>query len=342
VANLHDIALISLATTPGLRASDAAFADLVRGAGATCAVVPVDIGWSGRLRRHAAVTDFVEAVAARRSARGVDARAVVYSTVTAALLQPDSAVPAAIRFDATASLNRPGAAGAWQRRRERAVLREADLLVPVSDGAAAALPRGHAPSVRVPIPVPEVEAPAERDIAATMYAGYPRKRGLELALAAWPGDERIVVGGADAEKGRRWLERRGVPEPAGVEWAGMVPRAEWLATVARSRVFVNASRWEDYGIAQFEALAAGTPVVTVPSAGAFEALPLLRTLAPELVAPEISAQALREPLRLALSWGDAERAAYRERAIEALRPYRAEAIQQVVAERVLPALGIRP
>ena len=61
----------------------------------------------------------------------------------------------------------------------------------------------------------------------------------------------------------------------------MVPREEWLATVARSRAFVNASRWEDYGIAQFEALAAGTPVVSVPSPGQFEALPLLRELAPD-------------------------------------------------------------
>jgi glycosyltransferase involved in cell wall biosynthesis len=341
VAHLTDIALISLATTPGLIASDAAFAELVRGAGATCAIVPVAIGPSGRLRRHAAVTDAVEAIAARRSAQGIEARAVVYSTITAALLQPDSSTPSAIRFDATAALNRPGLAGAWQRRREQRVLREADLLLPVSDGATAALPRGHAPVVRVPIPVPELAAPAERDIAATMYAAYPRKRGLELALAAWAeaGDGTLVVGGADREKGVRWLERCGVPEPPNVEWAGLLPRDEWLATVARSRVFVNASRWEDYGIAQFEALASGTPVVTVPSEGAYEALPILRRLAPELVAREISARALVEPLRAALTL---DRAAYAERARDALRPYRADAIRQVVAERVLPALGIRP
>jgi glycosyltransferase involved in cell wall biosynthesis len=342
---LHDIALISLATTPGLRASDAAFADLVRGAGASCGIVPVAIGASGRLRRHAAVTDAVEALAARRSARGVQARAVVYSTVTAALLQPEASTPVAIRFDATAALNRPGAGGAWQRRREAGVLRGADLLLPVSDGAAAALPGGHAPVVRVPIPVPELGAPSERDIDATIYAAYPRKRGLELALAAWarvrPPEGRIVVGGADREKGVRWLERCGVPEPPGVEWAGLVPREEWLATVARSRVFVNASRWEDYGIAQFEALASGTPVVTVPSEGPFEALPLLRALAPELVADAIGTEALVDPLRAALAWDGAARADYRERALDALRPYRREALQQVVAERVLPALGIR-
>ena len=54
-----DIALVSLGTTPGLRRSDEAFAALVRRAGATCAIVPVRIGASGGLRRHAALTDLV-------------------------------------------------------------------------------------------------------------------------------------------------------------------------------------------------------------------------------------------------------------------------------------------
>ena len=63
---------------------------LVRRAGASCEIVPVRIGASGKLRRHMAVTDLVEALAARRSARGIEARAVVYSTITAALLQPAS------------------------------------------------------------------------------------------------------------------------------------------------------------------------------------------------------------------------------------------------------------
>src|ERR671916_217532 len=73
-----DIALVSLGTTPGLRRSDEAFAALVRRAGATCEIVPVRIGASGKLRRHAAVTDLVEALAARRAGRGVEARAIVY------------------------------------------------------------------------------------------------------------------------------------------------------------------------------------------------------------------------------------------------------------------------
>ena len=342
---MTDIALISLATTPGLVRSDAAFAQLIRDSGATCEIVPVRIGPSGTLRRHPAVTDLVEAVAARRSARRApaDARAVVYSTTTAALLQRPRR-PFAVRFDATAALTRPAGAGsAWQRARERDVLRRARVLLPVSDGAAAQLPDPHAPVVRVPIPVDDVPAAAERDIAATAYAGYPRKRGLELICQAWaraerrPGDT-LVVGGTDREKGLRWLERTGVPEPEGVEWAGMVPRADWLATVARSRVFVNASRWEDYGIAQFEALAAGTPVVTVPSGGAYEALPLLRELDPQLVTAEIDAAQISTALSTALAWDDSQRAGYASRAHELLAPYRPDALRAVVRDRVLPVL----
>ncbi len=344
LAHLTDIALISLATTPGLVRSDDAFAQLIRDAGVSCEIVPVKIGPSGKLRRHPAATDLVEAIAARRTARRAtgDARAVIYSTTTAALLQPTDK-PYAVRFDATAGLNRPAGIGsAWQRARERRVLRDARLLLPVSEGAAAALPDPHAPVVRVPIPVDDVPAAPERDIAATAYAGYPKKRGLETIALTWsearPPGGRLVVGGVDSEKANRWLEYADVREPEGIEWAGMVPRHEWLRTVARSRVFINASRWEDYGIAQFEALAAGTPVATVPSPGQFEALPLLRELAPELVTDKLEYPRLAAAVSEALEWDDAQRADYAARAQRLLEPYRAEALRAVVAQKVLPVL----
>jgi glycosyltransferase involved in cell wall biosynthesis len=304
--------------------SDESFAALVRAAGASCELKRVRIGAAGRLRRHMAATDLVEALAARRVRPS--GRAVVYSTITAALLARTE-LPYAIRFDATASLNRAGWGGAWQRMAERRPLKGASMLLPVSTGAEAAIPiHGGPPVVRIPIPIEPIEGAAERDIDAVAYAGYPRKRGLEELCAAWatisPGGRRFVIGGLDRAKGVAWLERCGVPEPPGIEWAGELPRAGWLELVGRARVYVNASRWEDYGLGPLEALSAGTPLVTVPTPGSFEALPLALAL------------------RTGLSMPDEQRADYARRAAELLEPYREEHALTLVREKLLPALGI--
>lgn len=336
---MPDIALVSLGTTPGLRRADTVLAELLREAGASCEIVGVRIGAAGKLRRHVAVTDLVEALAARRAARGVEARATIYSTVTAALLQrPDG--PYAVRFDAPAALNRRGASGAWQRQRERAVLVGARVLLPW--GRAAPVPVEGTEVVPLPVPVEGIAGAAERDVDAVTYAGWPWKRGLETLCEAWPRaaptGARLLVGGCDRAKGLAWLRRSGVPEPEGVEWLGTLGRDEWLAIVARARVVANASRWEDHGLTQLEALAAGAALVTVPSPGAYEALPLARELAPELVADDGSATALAAALRAGLALPGEELAAYGQRAAALLAPYRRDAVLRTVRDRVLPAL----
>jgi glycosyltransferase involved in cell wall biosynthesis len=334
VAGTVDIGLVSLGTTPGLRHADALLADQIRSAGASCAVAPVRIGGAlGALRRNAAVTDLVEALAAREAASRLDARAIIFSSVTAALLQRAPSVPWAVRFDSTASLNRLGWSGAWQRARERGVLERAPLLLPWGDEAARV-----APGLVVRVPVEEVEPAPSRDIDAIAYGGYPRKRGLDVLCAAWasaarPG-ERLVIGGVERERGVEWLSRCGVAEPAGVEWHGLMPREEWLALVARSKVFVNASRREDHGLAQLEALSAGCALVTVPSPGPYEALPIAHTLAPSLVSDDLAAA-----LRAGLDLDDPE--GYAAHARELLGPFRAGVVERVVASQLLPALGIR-
>jgi glycosyltransferase involved in cell wall biosynthesis len=337
LSEVPDIALVSLGTTPGLVRSDESFAGLVRAAGASCEVAPVRIGAAGALRRHMAVTDLVEAVVARRvKARG---RAIVYSTVTAALLQSRPSVPYAIRFDATASLNRPGWGGAWQRAAEQRPLRGASMLLPVSHGAEGAVPVTGPPVVRIPIPIERLSGAPDRDIDAVAYAGYPRKRGLEVLCEAWaasgPAGGRFMIGGLDQAKGVAWLERCGVREPGGVVWAGELPRDEWLGLVGRARVYVNASRWEDYGLGPLEALSAGTPLVTVPTPGSFEALPLASALAPELVSEDLAAA-----LRAGLAMSDEARAGYARRAAELLEPYRVEHAVALVRDKLLPALGV--
>lgn len=332
-----DLALVSLATTPGLRRADAAFVELAGQAGARCEIVPVRIGRAGMLRRHPAVTDLVEALACRRSAR-TGASATIYSTVTAALLQPERPGRVAVRFDSAAALNRPGLAGLWQRRAERRALGRADLLLPWSDAARLASPGG-APAIVLPVPVDEAPEAAQRDVDALAYCGYPEKRGLDILCSAWgEGGGRLVVGGIDADRGRAWLARRGVREPARIEWLGPLPREEWLGWVSRARLFVNASRREDHGLAQLEALAAGCALVTVPSPGPYAALSLARRLNSILVAADVSAGALGGSIRAGLAFGDAELARYRERALPLLEPHRPAAVLATMRDEVLPRL----
>ena len=109
--------------------------------------------------------------------------------------------------------------------------------------------------------------------------------------------------------------------------------------MASARTFVNASREEDWGLAQMEALAAGTPLVTVPTPGPNLALPLARRLAPELVAGESTAAALAgSAARRPGARAPAQRERYREEAARLLEPYTEERVRRVVAEEVLPRL----
>jgi glycosyltransferase involved in cell wall biosynthesis len=342
-----DIAIVSLGTTMGWRRADEALAEHVEAAGASCELRPIRIGGLARqLQRTMATTDVVQGLAARRAAAGVDARAVIYSSVTAALLQPPRH-PHAVRFDTIAALSRPGIGGAWQRRRERSVLARADLLLPWSDAAAEAAGRagGNAAETVVLPCVVDVPATSSGSAAgnpiATAYAANPDKRGLDVLCAAWgeaAPDARLVVGGIERGDALRWLGRKGVAEPAGVEFAGALPRERWTALVAESRAYVSAARYEDWGIAQMEALAAGVPLVTVPTPGPNVALPLARRLAPELVAADSAARALAAAIRAGLALGDGARADYAAAARAALEPYSDAALRTVVAERVVPAL----
>lgn len=338
-----DVALLSCRTTLGWRRNDDVFASLVREAGATCAVIGVSIGRAGGLRRHPALTDLVEALAARHSAgRLPRARAAVVSSVTASFFLK-LPVPYAIRFDAPAALNRPGLAGAWQRAIEPRSLSRARLLLPMSAEAAAPLRLDGRPVVPVGVPIDRIPRSRDADIDGLTYAGNPHKRALDVVCAAWalagaPG--RLVVAGIDPARGREWLARRGVPEPAGVEWAGVVPRPAWQELLGRSRMFIAAPRFEDHGIAALEALSAGALLVTTPSPGPYPALVMARKLDAELVADDRSPAALAQALAVAVRRSDTDRRAYAQRADVLLAPHRTDAIRKTIAERVLPALGV--
>jgi glycosyltransferase involved in cell wall biosynthesis len=342
-----DVALVSPGATFGWRRADEALARHLRDAGATCRVVPVPLGRAAALRRTMATTDVVEALAARRAARGLRAGTVIYSSVTAALLQPDMG-RGAVRFDGIAAVNRPGAGGAWQRRREQGVLARAGLLLPWSDGAAAqardsVTRAGRTLPDQLVLSPPVATASAVPDGPEVLaYAGNPDKRGLDLMARTWarvgPGHGRLGIGGMDRAEGLAWLSRSGVQEPPGIEWLGDVERERWLGLTAGARVFLSAPRIEDWGLAQMEALAAGTPLVTAPCPGVNAALPLARSLRDGLVATRREETELAGALRAALAMDDDDRDAYAREARALLAPYSEEAVRERVARELLPRL----
>lgn len=319
-----DVLVVSLGTTSGWRTSSGELAAGLARAGA--GVVLILAGPVPRVRTFA-LTDLLEALAARRAASdGIAAhkpRAVVYCSITAALLAP---VPGAIWLDSTARENRPGRHGIWQRSMERRRLADAPLVMPMSIGAVAPLHEPYEGPVVVPVPV-EPTGPlltgAARDIAALAYAGDPAKRRLEVILAAWArarrDGETLVVAGTDR------LEPRD-----GVEVAGRLAPAEYRALVRRARVFLAAPLREDYGIAALEALADGCMLVSTPSPGPYAALALARTLDPRLVTDDLPGA-----IRAAL---DDPVSGYHSGAAELLEPFRRAAVDRTIRTDVLPRL----
>ncbi|MFZ2113485.1 MAG: glycosyltransferase, partial [Solirubrobacteraceae bacterium] len=276
--------------------------------------------------------------AARRTAMAelvrTPARALIYSTTTAALLWPR---PGAIRFDAPAAANRPGRHGLWQRPLERRRLREASLLLAQSEDALLEVPAAvrdaRAPESTLVLPVPvEPSGPSDsRDIAAITYAANPNKKGLDIVLDAWrqagkPGEE-LLVAGVDE---RELLSLGYGISPPGVRVVGMLPGEDYRALLRRARVYVCAARREDYGIAQLEALADGCMLVTTPSPGPYAALPIARKLDERLVGDDLGAA-----IRTAL---EDPSPGYAERALSALAPFRRDAVDRQVAEQLLPLL----
>lgn len=108
-----------------------------------------------------------------------------------------------------------------------------------------------------------------------LFAGrIARAKGIDLLLAALPkilrsaqDDIHVAIAGEDfGDRGefealavRLGIERR-------VTWLGKLSRAELLAAYQHAAVFVFPSRYEAFGIAPLEALAAGCPVVTTNTA----------------------------------------------------------------------------
>jgi glycosyl transferase family 1 len=334
--------IVSLGSTAGLRRADEELKESLVRAGVSVAVAQPQ---PPRPTRTLMLTDLAWSRAARAAAGQMLARldhhpprALVYSSTTAALLWPR---PGAIRFDSPSAGNRRGRHGLWQRPLERRRLHAAPLLLPWSEGGLNEL-QGDAPArdraLVLPVPVAPSGAPEPvRDIAAITYAANPAKKGLDRVLSAWrraraerPPDAggELLIAGASAQE----LAAAGHPvDPEeGLRVLGALSPPEYRALLRRARVFVCAPRREDYGLAQLEALADGCLLVTTPAPGPYAALPIARALDPRLVDEDLSAAlrtALEDPL-----------AGYAARALDALAPFRREAVDRLVAERLVPLL----
>jgi len=331
------VLVVSLGSTSGLRVADEELCASLQRAGASVAVARAA---RPREVRTLMLTDLAWARAARSAAaRGLrehSPRAVIYSTITAALLWPR---PGAIYFDVLAAANRRGRHGLWQRPLERVRLRAAPLLVAQSEAGLTGAPvsaRAPARALILPVPVAPSGARArERDIAAITYAANPATKGLDRVLAAWarvraPSEELVVAGTSERELRRAGITLSGAGIGAGIRLVGRLPREEYRALLRRSRVFVCAPSREGYGIAQLEALADGCMLASTPASGPYVALAIARELDPRLVGGDLGAA-----LRAAI---DDPAPAYSERALQALAPFRREVIDGTVAGDLLPRL----
>jgi len=321
-----DVLIVSVGATTGWRAAARELGAAFERAGAR--TVTVDTGPVREVRTFM-LTDFVQAGAARRAAaQGIaryHPRVVVYCSLTAALLWP---APGAIWMDAMAAENRPGRHGVWQRALERRRLAAAPLVLTMAQDALAPLPRARWPeSVVVPVAVqgsgPE-DAVTVRDIDVIAYAADPVKRRLDFVLETWErtrrGEETLVVTGTPG----------GEPDRPGVRFTGRVSPEEFRALLRRARVFAAASRREDFGIAQLEALADGAMLVTTPAPGAYPALRLARRLDPRLVSEDLGG-ALRSAL-------DDPAPGYAARAAGLMAPFSRDAVTATLTQHVLPRL----
>lgn len=255
-------------------------------------------------------------------------------------------IEAAIRLDCPAALNRPGLAGLPQRTLERRRMAEATAVIAMGPRSSAAVEplRGSVISLPTTIDVPPAGPPVEPK-RLLAYIGNPQRKGLDRLIRAWNlieperGDLSLIVTGIDPARAHAALERAGVELPTGVEWPGLLNRRRHLELLGSAAAYVSVSRWEEWGIAQLEALAAGIPLVTTRARGAYEAEPMARRLAPELfvIDPE-NPRELGQAMLAASSISGEARKEYAARAHEMLLPFGPRAVDETMSGEVLPAL----
>ncbi|MFD5224634.1 glycosyltransferase [Microbacterium sp. NPDC058342] len=233
--------------------------------------------------------------------------------------------------DVTARPNRTGMRGRRNRRRLMRVLRDADLLVAVSNhiaDAATKLGADPAKVVVLPIGVPWEPAPAEAPRSGVLFVGrFVEKKGIPDLIDAYsrlPDDVRrahrlqLIGDGPLASQIREQVKRLRLD----VDMPGFLSRAEVQRRLESSAVLAVPSHTASDGDTEglptvvFEAARSATPIVGYGHAGIPEAVQhgLTGLLAPERDVPRLTSY-LEELLasdRRARQMGAAARARFEE------------------------------
>jgi hypothetical protein len=177
------------------------------------------------------------------------------------------------------------------------------------------------PGVCVRIAVERSGPPSERDDRRGGLRRRPVKRRLDLLLAAWdaarrPGEELVVTGIDGASRD-------------GVRFGGRLAPEDFRALLRRARAFVAAPAREDYGIARSRRSPTAASWPQHRRSGRTRARDRAR-IDPRLVADDLAGAIRVAPRRPA--------AGLRARALEALAPFRRDAVDRVVADELLPRL----
>lgn len=337
---IRRVLIVGIGTTGGWRHADLALASELRARGMQVDGFWPDMEPSTRLRRRGQPlsSECVQAFAIRKAVlRHVSSAhdAVIVSSSTASLFMPRRLRRRTIVWsDTPVRLARTGFGDAilWALER-RAMKRTAVLAVQPRhslDAYRTFFPEAASRTRFLPVPV---HAPAiinrKRERFAVIYAGNPEKKGLDLAVQAWAASEidaTLVVTGLDPGTAREFLERRSITVPPNVRLLGRVAPSEHRRLTQSAAAYLSASRREEYGNAQLEALADGAILICGPCAGTAEPLEIAKTLDPCFVSN--TERGLARTVIAAMRISEDERRDYQDAAGSLIRAYSPEAFSQ--------------
>lgn len=344
-----DLLHVSAGTTGGWRIIDEALRRALTELGVRVERVALRRPRGGLLHRAGSpINDIAQSLAlvgaARRGLRRVSARAIIYSSSHAALLQPPRSLRQAVWIDGSIRHMRPEVRNVPLRALERLRQHRLDLVLAMSLQQPELLAAPLRPRAVLPLHMPVDPSSGESHLAdveppfGIMYAGNPGKKGLDIALTAWrlaSPDMPLVVTGISHARAAPHLENRCGEK---LLFTGPVSRSTHRALVRHATVYVSASRREEYGTAQLEALADGVPLAAVPSAGLAEPVAVARRLSPALVGDRIAAHSLASSIRAAVLMTSTQRDEYRVQAQHVMRDYSSQAFRRRLVESVVPTL----